>query len=374
MKMTWALSILIISFVLLAILKAHDLTSLAPFYQSQKTYKLHHFDAAKKDASEQEIELLELWESMLTGRSAPVSRWIKDQYKSLGLNHLFTPSGFHLSAVLLPFMKFITRTKWQLIFLILIGIGIFSLSGQGALKRMVLIKFNQKILGQKTGFALALLLDILFGSFTDSPTSFCYSFLFLGIIYSGSSLLFLWFFFAQGLIAYFSGELISPLIIFLSPILNLAFAMAMPLLFVLAYPLAQWQLFLGIKILSFLQKMVEWSAQLSLIVPSWEFNFGILLCFLLFYSRKRKAFAAAVLMVSFTLNSDSKNILRFGNYDFVPQGKIKKIILNEFGETVYWTDGKCDRELIRGVWWEKCSPSKKKRSFKKNKLKKLSSV
>ena len=50
-------------------------------------------------------------------------------------------------------------------------------------------------------------------------------------------------------------------------------------------------------------------------------------------------------MVSFTLNSDSKNIPRFGNYDFVPQGKIEKIIPNEFGETVYWTDGKCDREL-----------------------------
>lgn len=342
-----------------------------PYFKAQKTFKLHRFDEAKKTASAQDLELLELWESMLTGRSAPVSKWIKDQYKTLGLNHLFTPSGFHLSAVMMPFMKLIKSRLWRFWILLLVGTGIFSMTGQGALKRMVLIKLNQHVLGQKTGFVLALLMDMLVGSFSDSPLSFCYSFLFLGIIYSGSSLLFLWFFFAQSLIAYFSGDLISPLIMVLSPLLNVAFAIAMPLLFLLAIPLCHWQVNVGLKILSGLQKLVELSAHASQMVPSWEINVGVLICFGLFFYRKRIALAVALLFLTFSLNQDQNKIPSFGRYDFIPQGQALKIIPDEAGETVYFSDGKCKRELVRGIWWEKCSP---RRRSNKNKIKKLSSL
>jgi hypothetical protein len=342
-----------------------------PYFKAQKTFKLLRFEEAKKSVSPKDLELLELWESMLTGRSAPVSKWIKDQYKSLGLNHLFTPSGFHLSAVMLPFMKFIKGKGWQFLILLLVGIGIFSMSGQGALKRMVLIKLNQNLFGQKAGFILALAMDMLFGSFADSPLSFCYSFLFLGIIYSGSGLLFLWFFFAQSLIAYFSGDLISPLIMILSPLLNVAFAVAMPLLFLLALPLCQWQLQVGLKILAGLQKLVEMSAHVSQLVPSWEINVGVLVCFVLFYLRKKKSLTLALLFLTLSLNQDKKRIPSFGRYDFVPQGEILKIIPDEVGETVFFSDGKCKRQLVRGIWWEKCSP---RRRSNKNKIKKLSSL
>ena len=246
------------------------------------------------------------------------------------------------------------------------------MTGQGALKRMALIKLNQQLLGQKSGFIFALLLDMLFGSFMDSPLSFVYSFLFLGIIYSGSGWLFLWFFFAQSLIAYFSGELISPLIMLLSPLLNLAFAAAMPLLFLLAFPLWHWQLQTGLWILSLLQKLVSISAQLSVYIPSWEINLGVLLCFALFYFRKQKSLALALLFVCSSLNLDQLKNPSFGPYDYVPQGHILKIVSSDVGEVVYWSDGKCKRELVRGVWWEKCSP--KRRSTRKLKLKKLSSA
>lgn len=371
MKITWVVGIVFLAFGLLTLLKLEERKQFFPYFKAQKTYKLQRFEAAKKITSLKEHELLELWESMLTGRSAPVSKWIKDQYKSLGLNHLFTPSGFHLSAVMMPFMKLIKSKRWQFYILLLIGVGIFSMSGQGALKRMVLIKLNQNLFGQKTGFVLALLLDMLLGSFTDSPLSFCYSFLFLGIIYSGSSLLFIWFFFAQSLIAYFSGDLISPLIMILSPLLNVAFALAMPLLFLLAIPLYQWQLDIGLKILSGLQQLVEISAHVSQLVPNWEINPGVLLCFVLFYYRKKKALAFALLCLTFSLNLDQNKIPSFGRYDFVPQGEMLKIVSNETRETVYFSDGKCRRELVRGIWWEKCSP---RRRSKKNKIKKLSSL
>ena len=348
-----------------------ELKQFNPYFRAQKTFKLNRFEEAKKMASAQGLDLLELWESMLTGRSAPVSKWIKNQYKSLGLNHLFTPSGFHLSAVMMPFMKLIKSKSWQLWILIIVGLGIFSMDGQGALKRMVLIKLNQNIWGKKTGFIVALLMDMLFGSFTDSPLSFCYSFLFLGIIYSGSGFLFLWFFFAQSMIAYFNGDLISPLILLFSPLLNVAFAVSMPVLFLLAFPLCQWQVQLGLKILGCLQKLVELSAHLSQLVPSWEINIGVLLCFGLFYFRKRKLLTLALLLVTFSLNQDRNKIPSFGRYDYVPNGRVLRIVPDETGETVYFNDGKCKRKLVRGTWWENCSP---KRRSNKIKIKKLSSL
>jgi hypothetical protein len=369
MKVTWTISIVLISFGLLGLLKMEEQKQFYPYFKGQKTFKLSRFETAQKMASPQDLELLELWESMLTGRSAPVSKWIKNQYKTLGLNHLFTPSGFHLSAVMLPFIKLIKSRIWQLWILIFVGAGVFSMVGQGALKRMVLIKVNQNLLGQKTGFIVALLMDMLFGSFTDAPLSFCYSFLFLGIIYSESGLLFLWFFFAQCLIAYFNGNHISPLVMVLSPILNVAFAAAMPLLFLLAFPLCDWQIQVGLKILTGLQKLVEISAHLTQLVPTWEINMGVLLCFGLFYFRKQKLLLLAMLLLTSSLNQDLDKIPSFGKYDYVPQGNVVKIVPNEAGETVYFSDGKCKRELIRGVWWEKCSP---RRRSSKNRIKKLS--
>ncbi len=373
MKLNWSVTVVLIAFSLLMLLKAEELKQFNPYFKAQKTFKLERFEEAKKRVSPSEVELLELWESMLTGRSAPVSRWIKDQYKSLGLNHLFTPSGFHLSAVMLPFMKLVTNKSWQLIILLIVGCGVFSMTGQGALKRMVLIKINQHLFGRKAGFALALGMDLLMGSLNDSPLSFCYSFLFLGIIYSGSGWLFLWFFFAQSLIAYFSGELITPLIMILSPLLNMAFAVAMPLLFLLAFPLWDWQMQIGLKILSLLQQLVKLSADLSMHVPSWEINLGVLLCFVLIYYKQKRFLTLALLCLTLSLNQDHKKNPSFGPYDYVPQGRILKIVSNEVGEVVYWSDGKCKRELVRGIWWEKCSP-KKKRSTRKIKLKKFSSV
>lgn len=356
MKASWLPVIIIISLFLLTLLKLEEQKSLVPYFKAERSYKLANFEKARKTVSAQDLDLLELWESMLTGRSAPVARWIKDQYQQLGLNHLFTPSGFHLSAVMLPFMKLIKTKNAQGFFLIIIALGLFMLRGQGALKRMVLIKLSQNYLGQKTGFIIALIMDMLFGSFTNSPISFCYSFLFLGIIYSRSAFLFLWFFFAQCLIAYFNGDFISPLIILLSPLLNLAFALAMPLLFLLAIPLCQWQLYLGLKILSGLQQLVTWSALATSWVPSWEVNFGIILCFVFVYLGQRKMLALAMLILSFNLNLDGGNIPGFGKYEFVPRGEILKIVPDEQGETVYWSDGKCRRDLVRGIWWEKCSP------------------
>jgi hypothetical protein len=366
MKLSWITFILVTSIILMAILKTHEQRQFRPFFKAEPVIKLQSFSNAKTEVSREELDLLELWESMLTGRTAPVARWIKDKYKSLGLNHLFTPSGFHLSAVLLPVMKLIKSSRWQLITLLLLTMGIFTLQGQGALKRMALVKLNQRWLNQKTGFLLALLLDMLWGSFIDSPLSFTYSFLFLGLIYSGNRWLFLWFFLGQALIAYFQGELISPLILLFSPVLNLIFALAMPMLVLLAIPLWDWQLSLGLKLLKGLNYLVVGSAEMSSWLPPLEPNVGVIILLIMIIKNKRRWLPVGLLLLSTHLNSSSTKIPSFGNYEFVPHGEIIKRVLNEKGEVIYYSDGKCKRELIRGVWWEKCSPKRRSTRKKKN--------
>jgi hypothetical protein len=358
MKITWIGLIILLSSFLLTTLKMDERNQLAPFFRAQRTLKLDRFVEAKKLAVGREYDLLELWESILTGRSAPVSKWIKSQYKSLGLNHLFTPSGFHLSATLLPFMK-ICRTSTSQIWLLLItGIAIFTLPGLGALKRMVLVKLGQKLSTQKIGFICALGLDVLFGSFMNSPLGFCYSFLFLGIIYSGRRYLFVWFFFGQCLIAYFNGNEISPLILLFSPLLNLAFGVSLPLLFLLAIPLWSWQVFIGIKLLGALQALVEFSARICSLVPSLEIHSVTLLCLVLLYFGKRRLFISTLFFISFSLNQDFQKTPSFGSYEFVPQGIVLRVTERDNEEIIFYSDGKCKREFVRGVWWEKCTPKK----------------
>ncbi len=219
MNKRWLLSILIISLTLLCLLKSHELKALKPYFRADSVPKLKSFQDARSKVPKKNLDYLKLWESILTGRSAPLSRMIKDRYKVLGLNHLFTPSGFHLSAILFPFMKLV-NPRHQLWILLFTGIALFFTSGLIALKRMVVIKIHQKALGLHLGFLLSLGVDILVGSFQTNTLSFTYSFLFLGIIYSGLQGigLIVWFFIGQVLIAYFQNSDVSVLVLFLSPI------------------------------------------------------------------------------------------------------------------------------------------------------------
>lgn len=368
----WLLSIFAISFLFMTLCNLENSRALSPYFKAERALKLSNFQEAKKGLSSQELNLLELWESMLTGRSAPLSKLMKAEYKSLGLNHLFSPSGFHLSAALLPFFKFIRSSRYQLLILILIGILLALRPGFGALKRMVYIKSSQKIFSMSAGFVLGLLMDMLFGSFQEAPLSFIYSFLFLGIIYSGANgaLMAIWFFIAQSMIALFQGYAISPLLLILSPILNLFFGLSMPLLFLLAIPLWNWQLHTGLWILKLLQVIVDYSFILIQNTPAIEIHLGTLILFILFMMKKWRMVIIALLILSNNLNLDTQRSPSMGSYVFHPIGSVTRIVQREKEDLIYFTDGKCKRKLIRGFYWENCSPSK--RRSKSRKFKKLS--
>lgn len=356
---------------MLSVLKQRELASLTPFFKPERSIRLSHFDEARKGLDKNDLTLLKLWESMLTGRISPVNKSMREQYKELGLNHLFTPSGFHLSAVLSPLNRLIKNHRAHLLLLFLIGLSLCFVPGQGALKRMVRIKFFQKNMGQKFGFILALVLDVLWGSFQDGALSFTYSLLFLGIIYSGlrGLSLIVWFFLAQMMLAMFQGVAISPLLLLFSPVINLCFGLSMPVLFILAYPLWHWQLHSGLFILRFLHQLVDWSTPAIASFPLWEISIFTLVLAYLFVSKKFRIFSLGLLLLSSGLNPDFQNEPKLGTYEFVPQGELKKIVSKEIEDRLYFSDGTCTRKLVRGFWWEKCSPRRKSTG---KKLKKLS--
>lgn len=362
MNKSWICYSLGLSCFLLMVLKSFEVDHLKPYMRGPRTIKLERFTKAKQTLSLRDQDLLELWESMLTGRSAPLARFIKEQYELLNLKHLFTPSGFHLSAVLGPLLWLLPKKKLQLF--LLSGIGLllfFFVPGQGALKRMVLIKGNQKLWGMKAGFIIGLLLDVLFGSFQEGALSFTFSFLFLSLIYSGLKgvgLIF-WFFVAQMILSYFNGNLISPLLLVLSPLLNFAFGLAMPFLFVLSFPLWEWQLSIGLFLLRLLQELVALSATIVTLIPSWEVSLMTLFLTLLFSVRNWRGLAIGLLFLSSSLNLDFAIVPSPSTYEFVPQGEVVKLVSRVEDDVIYFTDGKCKRRLVRGMWWESCVPKKR---------------
>lgn len=364
MNRLWIISILLTSVFLLICLKTQELSTLKPFHRSERSIKLPQFQSAKEGLNPRQKELLSLWESILTGRVAPVSKIMKDNFRSLGLSHVFTPSGFHLSAVIAPVTKILPGIRSQLILLGSIGLALTFLPGMAALKRMVLIKTGQRMTNLKTGFIGALIIDALMGTFQTQALSFTYSFLFLGIIYSGVRGLgmVIWFFIAQILLAYFQGSFISPLLLIFSPLFNSLFTLALPLLFLLSIPLARWQLEVGLFLLEGLDGMIKLASQLVQYFPALEVHIFTLMIVLTFQLRSKKLLPVFLLVYCSSLNLDTGKEPGLPRWEFAPRGKLVKIISKEEKDLIYFEDGRCERKLVRGMWWEKCSPARKRGS------------
>ena len=354
MNRTWLISILALSMLLLLLLKTYEKRALAPYFKGERSLQLRHFQEAKSRVTPNELTLLELWESMLTGRVAPLDRWLRQEYKTLALAHVFTPSGFHLSAILWPVMFFLRKRRHKVGLLSFIGAGLLFLPGQSALKRMTLVKLQQQFFGMKTGFLMAMVLDIFWGSFSGCPLGFTYSFLFLGIIYSGAKgvTIVVWFFIAQVMIAFIQGSLISPLLLLISPVINFVLALILPFLFLFAWPLWGWQLSIGLWLLKFVQGLVSFSYSVVMNFPLLEVNIVLLIFFLLLACRQARPALIMCFLFTADLNTDIGKIKLAGRYEWQAQGKIIKVE----GGKIYRTDGICKRDLVKGIWFENCSP------------------
>lgn len=120
----------------------------------------------------------------LLGNKTKLSNHSKKAHRLLGWAHFLTPSGFHLSALLLFFRKFINRKRKVpfslfMLFIILVC-KYFNLFY--SIQRIALFYLLRSLFPKKpttNTLLITLIMDFLMGGFHKSPLSFLLSFLFL---------------------------------------------------------------------------------------------------------------------------------------------------------------------------------------------------
>lgn len=346
MKRIWILAILSISLFLLACLKADEFQHLKKYQSFELPPKIEFIENKKSKLSPPDKEIFQIWISILTGDSRKIKKDIKLMYSNLALNHIFSPSGFHLSATTGPLFKVKIFRHFKFHLLILLGIIFCFISGFLALKRMILIKLMKTLINPIWGFSTGMLIDFVFGTFSKSALSFTYSFLFLGIVYARLTKfqLIVSLYLGQIIICFFAGTKISLLILFWSPILNFIFCFIMPILFFLSFPMWNWQLDLGINLLTYFNQLLFIANKTLLLFPWTRIEIELLFIIAFIFFRKWKWVLVSLLIMSSNIGPSFKKI--------------------NFG-TKYETnfrDFNCKNFLIGGYWKRNCSPRRRSKS------------
>jgi len=124
--------------------------------------------------------------SYFTGHKKGLKRKIIQTHRSLGLMHLMTPSGLHLSSLFLLLSPLIKKSGAKSLLSLLFYICLFSFPHLSSLRRMSLyscLKTNTFIkLNSLHSFLITFTFSFLTGDYWQRPFSFCLSFLFLGAI------------------------------------------------------------------------------------------------------------------------------------------------------------------------------------------------
>lgn len=250
------------------------------------------------------------WEATINGNARKISKDTKEKLKALGLAHIYTPSGLHLSLILGPLLFFV---KSKIVRGILLS-GFFLLTflylpGWPAVKRVFELKLFQIVasplgLGSRSSFLIVMFFDLAFGTYHEGALSFCFSFLFLSLLYASMNFLVgaWWFFIAQLIIALFLEQQIFITNIIITPILTLIFSALFPILIVIRV-IPPWH-HIGEKISGLFLKLVDMSFDFSSIFPKLEVTIFILMLvgFILFH--KKKCLTLGIILCSGLLNTD----------------------------------------------------------------------
>lgn len=128
-----------------------------------------------------------LLNAFVSGNKKRIPKKTKTTFEELGILHLFTPSGVHLSSILFLFLSLLSRVKHRLFFYIPLLALAYLCTPFHSIKRILLLK-SVKAWKPSTHifncFLISFIWDFFLGTYKLSPLSFSYSFLFLGIIVS----------------------------------------------------------------------------------------------------------------------------------------------------------------------------------------------
>lgn len=128
-----------------------------------------------------------LLNAFVSGNKRYIPKSSKKKFQILGLSHLFTPSGIHLSSLYILMTPFLKLVKNRLVILLpLLALSYFFTSFH-SIKRILLMRTTKEWLKKHDIFQIFLISfiwDFFLGTYKLSPLSFSYSFIFLGIILS----------------------------------------------------------------------------------------------------------------------------------------------------------------------------------------------
>ncbi len=299
----WLKLILILSITLLALTMGHEKLALNKSYRWFAPVKLPYSPQSSADSAS-------FWEATLNGNSRQIGKEKKEQLKALGLAHIYTPSGLHLSLILNPLFFFLRSTLIKSILLgcLFLASSLF-LPAWMAIKRVLEIKLSQtllKPLGVQNHhtFLAVMFLDMAFGTYQEGTLSFCFSFLFLGFLYARMNFLLSawWFFIGQLIINVFLEQNFFITNIIFTPLLTLLFSSIFPLFLILrVIPPLHW---VGEAISGYYLDIVELIYKLSSFIPKVEATpFLIVILFLILYQRP-KLVLASLIFFSCCLNNN----------------------------------------------------------------------
>ncbi len=163
-------------------------TKFTPFYQAKPLpsfFKSQNKTIHQKVSSKEQAEFIM---SVVTGNQRGFNKTsLAPLIKKFNLIHLMTPSGLHLTVVLFLFFLLIKKRKHRLIILF-VAYGVLSYYQIFLpIKRIITLRLFSLLLHKHLSplkiFFGGFIFDLLLGSYHDSPVSFYFSMLFLGIIY-----------------------------------------------------------------------------------------------------------------------------------------------------------------------------------------------
>lgn len=152
-----------------------------------------------------------------TGDKTHLKRKIIRLHKKLGLMHLMTPSGLHLSSFFLLLKPFAKQHKIKCILSLVFYLLLFPLDSLNSLKRMSLFSFFKvnpiMKINSVQSFTLTFFISFLMGDYGKNALSFSLSLLFLGALLfcKHRKDLFVSLVMVHLLINYLFGQLFSPL-------------------------------------------------------------------------------------------------------------------------------------------------------------------
>ncbi len=327
------------------------------------TVCLHHPFSYKRPKSLRTKTSTPLLRALVTGEKYGLKAKVIKQLKDIGAIHLLTPSGLHLSVILL-FTKKIFKNK---LFQILILISSFLLSlytnSFFSLRRMSSFYLFKNYFSTINSFLLTFFIDYVFGSFHESPVSWMFSYLFIGIIIFNSKAIALplYLFLGQCLINFIFVKKVYLLSFFTNQIATFIFSCLYPFIFIL-YTISQIVDLLFIN--SYLEKtliiIINTINSYTVIIPSIELNFSFIIILLLVVSgaKKKNLLICLFILYSHPLYKFEKSpsISRYKNFIISPpliSGS--KIIYKKNKIIIKSKKKKCSLKLYREHLWQiKC--------------------